>query len=136
MQPEQRERVERELAILQEGGQETLIVEGSRSYVIYKAVPTSGKRFGLSEETDVIVPIPEGYAAAAIDLAGLPTGSHLLSRVAGGNNAQGTVETDGRSWQLASYHPHSNGGGPAWDQMQHGFHTYLDHLISWLAKLG
>jgi hypothetical protein len=46
-----------------------------------------------------------------------------------------TLDVDGRQWQLASYHPHQNGGGPPWDQMRHGFHTYLDHLIAWLAKL-
>jgi hypothetical protein len=42
---------------------------------------------------------------------------------------------DNRAWQLASYHPHGNGGGPPWDQMTHGFHTYVDHLIAWFRVL-
>jgi hypothetical protein len=36
---------------------------------------------------------------------------------------------------LASYHPHNGGGGPVWDQVRHGFHTYFDHLLAWLGRL-
>jgi hypothetical protein len=129
------ERIEREISLLKEGGQVAALVEGTRPCVLYRAVPTAGARLGLPETTDVIVPVPAGYPATLIDLAGLPVGSPFLPRVAGGPNSQGVVELDGRQWQLASYHPHTNSGGPPWDQMRHGFHTYMDHLIAWLAKL-
>lgn len=129
------ERIKRELSYLKEGGQVAALVEGSRLCVLYRAVPAAGARFDLPETTDVIVPVPPGYPASYIDLAGLPVGSPYLPRVAGGLNPQDTVELDGRQWQLASYHPHTNGGGPPWNPMRHGFHTYLDHLIAWLAKL-
>jgi hypothetical protein len=130
-----RERIERELVVLKEGGQSAALVTGGRDAVLYRAVPTDGAAHGLPPESDVLVPVPHGYPAAPIDLAALPIGSPLLGRVRGGTNSQGIIEADGRQWQLASYHPHSNGGGPPWDQAQHGFHTYLDHLIAWLAKL-
>jgi hypothetical protein len=129
-----RERIEREIGSLLEGGQVAALIDGTHTCVLYRAVPTDGARLGLPEATDVIVPVPSGYPAAMIDLAGLPVSSPLIPRVAGGLNPQGVVEVDGRQWQLASYHPHQNGGGPPWDQIQHGFHTYLDHLITWLAK--
>lgn len=130
------ERIERELAILGEGCQiAQLIISSGRTLVLYRNVPTSGSRFSLPEVTDVIVPVPPGYPAALIDLAGLPVGSPFLPRVKGGQNNQGTLEADGRFWQLASYHPHNGGGGPPWDQTRHGFHTYIDHLIAWLDRL-
>lgn len=126
------ERIERELARLREGGQQAeLITNGSRPIVLYRNVPTAG----APEMTDVIVPVPEGHPASVIDLAGLPAGSPLIARVKGGQNNQGMVEADNRQWQLASYHPHGNGGGPAYDQNKHGFHTYFDYLVSWLNKL-
>jgi hypothetical protein len=130
-----RERIEREVAILQNGGQRVDLVDGNSLIVIYRDVPTGGDRFGLPLATDVVVPAPPGYPAAMIDLAGLPIGSPFLARVKGGHNVQGNLEADGRHWQLASYHPHRNGGGPPWNQMRHGFHTYLDHLIAWLDDL-
>lgn len=130
-----RERVLRELALLQEGNQMAELVSNGREFVLYRNVPTGGARLSLPEVTDVIVPVPPGYPASPIDLAGLPEGSPLLPRTKGGQNSQGVVEVAGMHWQLASYHPHSNGGGPPWDQMQHGFHTYFDHLISWLESL-
>jgi hypothetical protein len=83
----------------------------------------------------VVVPVPPGYPGSLIDLAGLQVGSPFLPRVKGGQNNQGIVAADGRQWQFASYHPHNGGGGPAWDQMRHGFHTYLDQLIAWLHHL-
>lgn len=130
------ERIERELSILRGGSQEVEAVSSDgREFVIYRNVPTGGARIDLPEVSDVIVPVPAGYPAALIDLAGLPVGSPFLARVRGGQNNQGLVQADGRQWQLASYHPHNGGGGPPWDQNRHGFHTYLDQLIAWLDKL-
>jgi len=130
------ERIARELAILRAG---TLVAEfipdSSRPVVLYRCVPTGGERFQLPATIDVVVPVPPGYPAAAIDLAGLPVGSPFFARVKGGQNNQGIVVVDGRQWQFASYHPHNGGGGPPWDQNRHGFHTYLDHLIAWLDRL-
>ncbi len=131
-----RERIFRELAILEEGGQLAEFFSNGGDFVVYRAVPTAGARLNLPETTDVIVPVPPGYPGSNIDLAGLPVGSPLLQRVKGGTNSQGIRDVAGVTWQLASYHPHANGGGPPWDQMQHGFHTYFDHLISWLENLG
>ena len=129
-------RIERELALLQEGGQKAeLILVGNRAYVLYREVPTGGTRHGLPHSTDAIVPVPSGYPGPPIDLAGLPVDSPLLPRVKGGQNSQGVVSVSDRQWQLASYHPHNGGGGPPWDQIKHGFHTYIDHLIAWLDRL-
>lgn len=130
------ERIERELAILLTGGQVAeLITASGRTLVLYRNLPTAGAKFGLPEVTDVVVPVPPGYPAALIDLAGLPVGSPFLPRLKGGQNNQGILDADGRQWQLASYHPHNGGGGPPWDQTHHGFHTYIDHLIAWLDRL-
>jgi len=129
------ERIERELGLLREGGQVAQLITNGASLVLYRDVPTDGAKHALPANTDVVVPVPAGYAAAAIDLAGLPVGSPLLSRLKGGANSQGIVSADGRQWQLASYHPHNGGGGPPWDQMKHGFHTYLDQLIAWLYRI-
>jgi Prokaryotic E2 family E len=130
-----RERIDLELGKLQEGGQLAEFLAGSRAVVLYHDVPTDGARLGLAATTDVVVPVPEGYPGSPIDLAGLPVGSPFLPRVKGGQNNQGTVTVAGRQWQFASYHPHNGGGGPPWDQMRHGFHTYLDQLIAWLHHL-
>jgi hypothetical protein len=132
------ERIARELALLAAGGQEAVLVSavnGGQVFVLYKDVPTSGASLGLPGKADVIVPVPQGYPGAPIDLAGLPIGSPFIPRVAGGANAQGTFEVNGVLWQLASYHPHNNGGGPPWDQMRHGFHTYFGELLAWLGRL-
>jgi hypothetical protein len=40
------------------------------------------------------------------------------------------MEAVNRQWRLVSYHPHSGGGGPQWDPMIHGFHTYFTELIA------
>lgn len=131
-----RERIERELSILSQGGQIAELADGAgRSFVVYRNVPTDGKNCGLPCSTDVLVPVPAGYPASHIDLAGLPLGSPLLPRLKGGQNNQGVFNVGGRQWQLASYHPHNGGGGPPWDQMKHGFHTYIDHLIAWLHRI-
>ena len=129
------ERIERELALLREGGQVAELIVESKPLVLYRDVPPDGARHQLPAQTDVIVPVPDGYAAAAIDLAGLPVGSPLLPRLKGGTNNQGILTAAARQWQLASYHPHNGGGGPPWDQMKHGFHTYLSQLIAWLHQI-
>ena len=129
------ERIERELAILGEGCQiAQLLTSSGRTLVLYRNVPTSGAKFSLPEVTDVIVPVPPGYPAALIDLAGLPVGSPFLPRVKGGQNNQGTLEADGRHWQLASYHPHNGGGGPPWNKDRHGLHTYYTEVLSWIQR--
>jgi hypothetical protein len=130
-----KERIARELLLLKEGGQVAEYHEAERA-IVYRGVPTSGSHRGLPAETDVVVPVPSGYPAAMIDLAGLPVGSPFLSLVKGGQNNQGALAVNGQDWQLASYHPHNGGGGVPWDQNKHGFHTYLDHLIAWLDRLG
>jgi hypothetical protein len=130
-----RERINRELAILHDGGCLAELLLEPRELVVYRDVPTDGGRIGLPSKTDVIVPVPSGYPASMIDLAGLPAGSPFLPRVKGGQNNQGVITTQDQQWQLASYHPHNGGGGPPWDQMRHGFHTYLDQLIAWLHIL-
>jgi hypothetical protein len=129
------DRILRELAILLEGGQVAELFSEGQGFVVYRAVPTGGARLRLPETTDVIVPVPSGYPASLIDLAGLTIDSPFLTKVKGGQNSQGIHDVAGVKWQLASYHPHANGGGPPWDQMRHGFHTYFDHLISWLERL-
>lgn len=130
-------RLAHELGLIAEGNLISTIEKGSdgRDFVLYRDVPTRGPLRGLPSVQDVIVPVPSGYPAAHIDLAGLPVGSPLMSLVKGGNNSQGTVHVAGVQWELASYHPHQNGGGPPWDPSIHGFHTYVDHLIAWLALL-
>lgn len=130
------ERIERELALLRLGGQEcALFVDAPRPAVLYRNLPTRGRAMGLPDVVDVVVPVPSGHPAPPIDLAGLELGSALLPRVRGGQNIQGIISVDGRQWQLASYHPHSNGGGPPYDMLKHGFHTYVDHLLAWLDRL-
>jgi hypothetical protein len=130
-----RERIDRELALLREGGQVAEIFVQDRLLILYRKIPTGGIALGLPTTEDVVVPVPPGYPASMIDLAGLPIGSPFLGRARGSQNNQGIVHADGRQWQLASYHPHNGGGGPPWDQMRHGFHTYMDQLIAWLDKL-
>ncbi len=130
-----RDRIARELRALEEGGQVAELIVASPSVVVYFDVPTAGEERGLPSETDVIVPVPSGYPGGIIDLAGLPVDSPFLGLVKGGQNSQGRITVCGREWQLGSYHPHNGGGGPPWDPNRHGFHTYLDHLIAWLAHL-
>ena len=129
------QRIERELLRLREGQQAADLVVADRSVVLYRNVPTGGEPLGLPGVSDAIVPVPPGYPAAGIDLAGLPVGSPFLPRVKGGGNSQGILNVDGRQWQLASYHPHKGGGAGPWDPNRHGFHTYLDSLIAWLHCL-
>lgn len=131
-------RITYELGLLATGGMvaELVIANDRREFVRYRAVPTAGAQRGLPAEQDVVVPVPSGFPGGAIDLAGLPVGSPFLALVKGGGSNQGQAVIEGVTWQLASYHPHNNGGGPPWDQSRHGFHTYVDHLIAWLDRLG
>ena len=130
------ERLDRELSSLRSGGQKVELVETpDRQFVIYYEMPTDGLAVNLPPVADVIVPVPQPYPPAMIDGAGLPLGSPLLARVRGGQNNQGVVEVGGVRWQLASYHPHNGGGGPPWNPTVHGFHTYVEHLLAWLARL-
>lgn len=132
-------RIERELALLAEGGQKTTLVPGKWSSndvqcVIYHDVPSSGGEKGLPATADIIVPVPSGYPASTIDFAGLRVGSPFLGRVVGAIDAHGSIEANGLQWQVVSYHPHTGGGGPPWDPMAHGFHTYVTELLVWLSK--
>lgn len=129
------ERVRGEIERLRADGILAELLDQPRILVLYREVPTDGRRFGLTEMTDVAVPVPDGYPQAMIDLAALPVESGFLLRVKGGANSQGEFVAVGRSWRLASYHPHSNGGGPPWNPLRHGFHTYRDQLIAWLHSL-
>lgn len=135
-----RKRIELELAQLREGGQEATLVpcqSGSASglCVIYLGVPTAGADFNLPTTADVVVPVPSGYPGSTIDLAGFREKSPFLGKVEGNIDAHGFLVTEGQRWQLVSYHPHTGAGGPPWDQMSHGFHTYFTELVIWLAKL-
>jgi len=129
------ERIRRELDWLREGELAAEFIAANRPLVLYRRVPADGARLGLPAATDVVVPVPAGYPASPIDLAGLPSDSPFFPHVKGGTNTQGVVDVDGRQWRLVSYHPHSGGGGPPWDQTRHGFHTYFDHLVAWLYLL-
>jgi len=112
-----------------------LILDGSRPVVVYRNVPTP-EPVESPADVDVIVPVPDGYPAGMIDLAGLDADhSDLLARTKGGTNIQQEIQADGKAWRTVSYHPHSNGGGPPWDPTRHGFHTYYDHLVAWLHAL-
>lgn len=95
--------------------------------VIYFGVPST---LGV-ESSDVLVLVPGGYAQAMLDGAYLPQGSPLISVIKG--QPQGPLTADGRNWVLISYHPHNGGGASAWDPTRHGFHTYLDEVVSWLS---
>ncbi len=133
-------RIERELAQLGEGGQRAALVPSQRGgnngmAVIYYDVPTAGECLGLPKTTEVIVPVPGGYPAGAIDLAWLPSGSPFLGKAVGDVNVHGGMTAEGREWRLVSYHPHNGGGAPPWDSMIYGFHTYFPELVSWLGQL-
>lgn len=119
------DRVEREVALLQESSQVVEFVRGSTSYVIYRGVPTKSRT-----KTDVIVAVPTGYPAAMIDRAGLPEGSMVIGQVRG--SPQEVIQVAGQNWRMISYHPHAGGGGLSWNPAVHGFHTYLSEIFAWL----
>jgi hypothetical protein len=87
---------------------------------------------GSGNKTDVLVPVPAGYPQAMLDYAFLPADSPLKGVVPGA--VQENVQFGGRTWTRISYHPHNGGGGPTWDPRAHGFHTYVDEILTWLAK--
>jgi hypothetical protein len=123
-------RIDREVRRLRAGGA-TVTHVPEPAAVVYHGLRT--KPGHPVPESDVLVIIPGGYPAAALDGAYLPEGSPLLGRVPG--SAQVTIVTAlGRRWQLVSYHPHNGGGGPPWDKDLHGFHTYYDYLLAWLRN--
>lgn len=119
-------RIQRELALISSRGGVKLIE--SPAAVIYYKLPST---IGVVEQTDVLVRIPDGYPSSMLDLAYLPEASPLLGVVRG--EPQQIIQADGRSWKEVSYHPHNGGGGPQWDPSIHGFHTYIDELLTWLA---
>jgi hypothetical protein len=123
--PEIRARVTRELERV---NWKTKLVE-SPDAVIYYGLPST---LGIAT-SDVLVLIPGGYAQSMIDGAYLPQGSPLVGVVRGQPQPHCAIAADGRTWVLISYHPHNGGGAPAWDPTRHGFHTYLDELVSWLC---
>lgn len=127
-----RERIAAELEILRGGGQDAIYVSEGPGHVLYRAVPVIRIIPGLPEATNVVVPVPGGYPGAMIDLAGLPVGSPLLGRVKGAPNGP-VVSVAGENYQIVSYHPHGNAGGPPWDSNRHGFHTYFDWILTWLS---
>jgi hypothetical protein len=125
MNMEMRERIARELSLL---SWQTEVIESPEA-VIYKSLPST---LGVVDRTDVLVPVPSGYPQAMLDHAFLPSDSPLKGRVPGA--VQDNVQFGNRSWTRISYHPHGNGGGPPWDPRIHGFHTYVDEVLTWLAK--
>jgi hypothetical protein len=123
-------RISRELKKLKDGGCRTKLIEQPFTAVIFRAVPTR-PGYPHVKQTDVLVRVPSGYPGAFIDGAYLPQESPLLGRVAG-QRGQGTIQADGRVWELVSYHPHNGGGGPMWNKDRHGFHTYFDEILYWI----
>ena len=125
MSSEAKARILRELELI---SWQTHLLEGPDA-VIYYHLPST---LGPIDSTDVLVPVPSGYPQSALDYAFLPTDSPLKGRVPGA--VQDDVEFGGRRWTRVSYHPHNGGGGPTWDPRVHGFHTYLDEILTWLAR--
>jgi hypothetical protein len=116
-------RISRELEML---NWKTKLIENPDA-VIYCGIPST---LGV-ESSDVLVLVPGGYAQSMLDGACLPHGSPLIGVVKG--QPQGPITADGKNWVPISYHPHNGGGAPPWDPTRHGFHTYLDELVSWLS---
>lgn len=123
MTAEVKARVSRELELL---SWKTKLIENPDA-VIYLGIPST---LGVAS-SDVLVLVPGGYAQSMLDGACLPLGSPLIGVVKG--QPQGAITADGKSWVPISYHPHNGGGAPAWDPTRHGFHTYVDELVSWLS---
>jgi len=121
-------RLHREIAVLVQGEANVSLVETPPAVVYHDLSVNPGLPV---EVTDVLVLIPGGYPGQMLDGAFLPINSPLLGRVKGSPQDQ-FVEALGRRWKLVSYHPHTNGIGPAWDPTRHGVHTYLGEIMSWL----
>ena len=126
------ERIAAELALLREGGVDAAHFP-EQQLVLYRDVPTGGARLSLPVTSSVAVPVPGGYPATAIDLAGLPVGSPLIRRTRGEPNGP-VVTVEGQSFQLISFHPFANEGG-VWDPNRQGFHTYYMWVRTWLSCL-
>ena len=127
----ERSRVERELDGLREGGASVTLHDQPPAVVYHDVAVADG---GPINETDVLVVVPGAYPGQMLDGAYLPDRSPLLGRVKGAPQ-QNLINALGRRWRLVSYHPHTNGVGPAWDPTRHGFHTYLGEVMSWLRDL-
>lgn len=124
-------RIQFEVDRLGEGGASVTALSNP-SAVVYHSL--SVKEGAPIESTDVLVLVPGGYPGQMIDGAYLPKGSPLLGRVKG-SPQDNFVQALGQSWQLVSYHPHTNGIGPSWNPTKHGFHTYLGEIMSWLHDI-
>jgi hypothetical protein len=114
------------LAELEKVTWKTKLIENPDA-VIYCCLPST---LGVAS-SDVLVLVPAGYGQSMIDGACLPQGSPLIGIAKG--QPGGAITADGRAWVTISYHPHNGGGAPPWDPTRHGFHTYLDELVSWLS---
>jgi hypothetical protein len=123
MTDEVRARVESELAKI---STPTLLVTNPDA-VIYYGLPS----IISNSNTDVMVLVPGGYPQSMLDLAFLPAGSPLLGVLKG--QPQQDLMAGGKAWTQVSYHPHGNGGAPPWDPTRHGFHTYIDEVLSWIS---
>ncbi len=126
----EKERTDREVSVLKTNGAEVEVITSPVNAVIYRGVPTRAGYPHLPS-TDVLVVIPSGYPGVMLDGAYLPEGSPLLGKVVGAPK-QGTVQADGRTWELVSYHPHNGGGGAPWNPSRHGIHTYYTEILSWI----
>ncbi|MDB6031387.1 MAG: hypothetical protein JWM16_1725 [Verrucomicrobiales bacterium] len=124
-------RIQREIQKLKEAGCRVDFIQQPIPAVIYRDVPTRPGYQHL-RKTDVLVAVPGGYPGQFIDGGFLPQGSPLLGRVAG--SPQHSIQADGCTWQLVSYHPHNGGGGPPWNKDRHGFHTYFDEVLCWIHR--
>ena len=124
-------RIERELEFLRKSGAKVTFVPEVPG-VVYHAVPARHDYPHLAA-TDIFVALPSGYPGQTLDGAYLPIGSPLLGRVVG-NPQPVHVNALGQQWQLVSYHPHAGGGAPQWDKNKHGFHTYVDELLTWVHR--
>lgn len=125
-------RVSREVGKLTEGGARVSVLDQPAAVIYHGLAVKAGMPV---DSSDVLVPIPGGYPGQLLDGAYLPEGSPLLGRVKG--KVQNTFVTAiEQRWQLVSYHPHTNGIGPAWDPTRHGFHTYIGEVMSWLHDIG
>ena len=129
MNDQTKSRITHELAKLASGLISAELVEPIPA-VIYHGLPTPLRDVG---RTDVLVLVPGGYPATMLDYAFLPATSPLRGVVQGAAQ-EDQVTANGQVWKRVSYHPHNGGGGPPWDPTRHGFHTYVDELLTWLAN--
>ncbi len=126
----EKERTDREIAVLKSNGAEVEFITTPVNAVIYRGVPT---RTGYPhlQSTDVLVVIPGGYPGVMLDGAYLPQESPLLGKVVGAPK-QGTIQANGRTWELVSYHPHNGGGAAPWNPSRNGIHSYYSEVLSWI----